>query len=98
MSTSQAFKGHITSFCIHEVAVDDMHLRTVVIRVSSGTKTTRLVFEGVYSLKDVCFNVFGSSIVTVEDLSDRGWEGQSYRVNELIGDRFSFYSNSFRRG
>ncbi len=95
MDKSEFFRGEMKSFEIQHVKADGKNSRVITIEMRSNGKDVVLIFNGVLETKDICFSSFEEILVRVTDLSDRGWEGQSIAVGELIDQNFSFYCDNF---
>lgn len=95
MNESDIFSGEMESFEIHHTKVDDKYSRVITVKMRSKGKESALVFKGVYDTGDISFSSFGEIMVRVTDLSDRGWDGLSISVEEIIDQSFLFYCDEF---
>ena len=76
---------------IRHAKVDGEYSRIITVKMLSNGKEIALVFKRIYDTGDISFSSFGEIMVRVTDLSDRGWDGQSISVGEIIDQSFQFY-------
>lgn len=90
------FEGTLEKFCIMEDCISDNYRRSVVVEFYDMSRTKKTVhFHDVGHLNNLDFTTYGAVIISITDISDRGWENIKYSVEEICENRFSFYCNSY---